>query len=73
MDQCSYNVFCKQWCVSWIRFESDMLLQRYKATADFIEYLQDHVDSDMKIQEYLTRKKHHIMHNIWIQFFIQID
>lgn len=50
-----------------------MLLQRYKATADFIEYLQDHVDSDMKIQEHLTRKKHHIMHNIWIQFFIQID
>ncbi|RCV16273.1 hypothetical protein SETIT_3G124800v2 [Setaria italica] len=35
-------------------FESDMLLQRYKATADFIGNLQDHVDSDMKIQEHLT-------------------
>ncbi|OEL28809.1 hypothetical protein BAE44_0010172 [Dichanthelium oligosanthes] len=35
-------------------FESDMLLQRYKATADFIGNLQDHVDSNMKIQEHLT-------------------
>ncbi|PUZ64523.1 hypothetical protein GQ55_3G149400 [Panicum hallii var. hallii] len=35
-------------------FESDMLLQRYKATADFIGNLQDNVDSAMKIQEYLT-------------------
>ncbi|CAL5096530.1 unnamed protein product [Urochloa decumbens] len=35
-------------------FESDMLLQRYKATADFIGNLQNHVDSDIKIQEHLT-------------------
>ncbi|CAD6332659.1 unnamed protein product [Miscanthus lutarioriparius] len=33
-------------------FESDMLLQRYTATADFIRNLQ--VDKDMKIQEHLT-------------------
>ncbi|WVZ99783.1 hypothetical protein U9M48_045033, partial [Paspalum notatum var. saurae] len=37
-------------------FETDMLLQRYKATADFIGNLQDHIDSDMKIQDHLTRK-----------------
>nr|CAB3460576.1 unnamed protein product [Digitaria exilis] len=36
-------------------FESDMLLHRYKATADFIgNLLQDHVDSAMRIQEHLT-------------------
>ncbi|KAJ1264325.1 hypothetical protein BS78_09G255000 [Paspalum vaginatum] len=35
-------------------FETDMLLQRYKATAEFIGNLQDHVDRDMKIQEHLT-------------------
>ncbi|XP_062180610.1 uncharacterized protein LOC133885002 isoform X2 [Phragmites australis] len=35
-------------------FESDMLLQRFIATADFIRNLQDRVDSDMKIQEHLT-------------------
>lgn len=35
-------------------FESDMLLQRFRATADFIENLQDNVDSDTKIQEHLT-------------------
>ena len=38
----------------FIRFESDMLLQRYTATADFIRNLQ--VDKDMKIQEHLTCK-----------------
>ncbi|XP_062232671.1 paired amphipathic helix protein Sin3-like 6 [Phragmites australis] len=35
-------------------FESDMLLQRFRATADFIGNLQDHVDSDTKIQEHLS-------------------
>ncbi|CAN6305039.1 unnamed protein product [Urochloa humidicola] len=35
-------------------FESDMVLHRYKATADFIGNLQDHVSSDIKIQEHLT-------------------
>ncbi|TVU01931.1 hypothetical protein EJB05_52578 [Eragrostis curvula] len=35
-------------------FESDMLLQRFRATAEFIGHLQDQVDSDMKIQERLT-------------------
>uniref|UniRef100_A0A0A8YZC4 Histone deacetylase interacting domain-containing protein n=1 Tax=Arundo donax TaxID=35708 RepID=A0A0A8YZC4_ARUDO len=35
-------------------FESDMLLQRFRATADFIENLQDHVDNVTKIQEHLT-------------------
>ncbi|KAF8726867.1 hypothetical protein HU200_019347 [Digitaria exilis] len=40
-------------------FESDMLLHRYKATADFIgNLLQDHVDSDMRIQEHLTQLNH---------------
>ncbi|KAL6618681.1 hypothetical protein ACP70R_033820 [Stipagrostis hirtigluma subsp. patula] len=35
-------------------FESDMLLQRFRTTADFIGNLQDLADSDMKIQEHLT-------------------
>ncbi|KAK3137851.1 hypothetical protein QOZ80_5AG0361290 [Eleusine coracana subsp. coracana] len=35
-------------------FESDIMLQRFRATADFIGNLQDHVDNDMKIQEHLT-------------------
>jgi hypothetical protein len=38
------------------RFESDMLLQRFRATADFIGNLQDRIDDDMKIEEHLTRK-----------------
>jgi hypothetical protein len=57
----------------FVRFESDMLLQRYKATADFIGNLQDNVDSAMKIQEYLTRKECFIMQNIWSNFFLRID
>ncbi|KAF0926708.1 hypothetical protein E2562_027143 [Oryza meyeriana var. granulata] len=35
-------------------FESDMLLQRFRATVDFIEDLQDRVGSNVKIQEHLT-------------------
>ena len=52
----------------FIRFESDMLLQRYKATADFIGNLQDNIDSSMKIQEYLTRKEYFIIQKIWSFF-----
>ena len=53
----------------FIRFESDMLLQRYKATADFLGNLQDNVDSTVKIQEHLTRKECFIMQKIWSNFF----
>ena len=53
----------------FIRFESDMLLQCYKAIADFIRNLQDNVDSSMKIQEYLTRKECFIMQKIWSNSF----
>ncbi|XP_006654860.1 paired amphipathic helix protein Sin3-like 5 isoform X1 [Oryza brachyantha] len=35
-------------------FESDMLLQRFRATIDFIKDLQHRVDSNVKIQEHLT-------------------
>ncbi|KAL6848853.1 hypothetical protein ACP4OV_021436 [Aristida adscensionis] len=35
-------------------FESDMLLQRFRTTADFIGNLQDLVDSDTKIPEHLS-------------------
>ncbi|XP_015637764.1 paired amphipathic helix protein Sin3-like 6 isoform X2 [Oryza sativa Japonica Group] len=35
-------------------FESDMLLQRFRATADFIEDLQYRFGSNVKIQEHLT-------------------
>ncbi|KAK3134707.1 hypothetical protein QOZ80_5BG0409710 [Eleusine coracana subsp. coracana] len=35
-------------------FESDIMLQRFRATADFIGNLQNRVDNDMKIQEHLT-------------------
>jgi hypothetical protein len=48
-----------------------MLLQRYKATADFIGNLEDHVDSDMKIQEHLTRKKCYISCRIVRVFFFR--
>ena len=57
----------------FIRFESDMLLQCYKAIADFIRNLQDNVDSSVKIQEYLTRKECFIMQKIWSTFFLRID
>ena len=57
----------------FIRFESDMLLQRYKATADFIGNLQDNIDSSVKIQEYLTRKEYFIIQKIWSFFFLRID
>lgn len=43
-------------CYLLFRFESDMLLQRCRATADFIGNLQDRVDNNMKIEELLTRK-----------------
>lgn len=33
-----------------------MLLQRFRATADFIEDLQYRFGSNVKIQEHLTRK-----------------
>ncbi|GJN15367.1 hypothetical protein PR202_gb02274 [Eleusine coracana subsp. coracana] len=36
------------------KFESDIMLQRFRATADFIGNLQNRVDNDMKIQEHLT-------------------
>ena len=56
----------------FIRFESDMLLQRYKATADFIGNLQDNIDSSVKIQEYLTRKEYFIIQKIWSFFFFEL-
>ena len=56
----------------FIRFESDMLLQCYKAIADFIRNLQDNVDSSMKIQEYLTRKEYFIIQKIWSFFFFEL-
>ncbi|CAM0953466.1 unnamed protein product [Alopecurus aequalis] len=35
-------------------FESDMLLQRFRETADFIANLQDRVDSVLRINEHIT-------------------
>ncbi|RLN30526.1 paired amphipathic helix protein Sin3-like 5 [Panicum miliaceum] len=49
-----YDILLAHGIVNDQWFESDMLLQRYKATTDFIGNLQDNVDSAMKIQEYLT-------------------
>jgi len=49
-----------------------MLLQRYKATADFIGNLQDNIDSSVKIQEYLTRKEYFIIQKIWRFFFFEL-
>ena len=52
----------------FIRFESDMLLQRYTATADFIRNLQ--VDKDMKIQEHLTCKSVISWRIFGVKFFL---
>lgn len=41
---------------SFFRFESDMLVQWFSVTADFIANLQHRVGSDVKIKEQLTRK-----------------
>jgi hypothetical protein len=55
-----------------IRFESDMLLQRYTTTADFIRNLQDYVGKDMKIQEHLTRKSVISCRIFGVKFFSSI-
>lgn len=56
-----------------IRFESDMLLQRYRTTSDFIRNLQGYVDKDMKIQDHLTCKSIISCRIFGVKFFVQID
>jgi hypothetical protein len=58
--------------VFFLRFESDVLLERFRSTADFIKNLQDHAGSPLNIKEHLSRKNDMLAVIFGVSLFVQL-